>query len=232
MLANVSPHKEEKISLVRQGCDDGRLWPVLFPSDIQTSPFCPWKRDVHTLIGIQRWILCIQQVHSVLYPLTCSLHKPLPFFFFFLLLHWVFSSDCGQQSTQLSIPSSSLSSAQWPFVSSPSEREQKHTVRDTLHSMFKRLWNGFRVHCPQLLKPDLLRHGCRFPQSRQRRSLPAIPSHCPPYLRSNPSHWHCWGGINLEKHQGFFFTSHYLSLNSSTSQTSLAHAVIFMHIQV
>lgn len=39
-LANVSPYKEEKISLVRQACNDGELWPVVFPSGIHPSPFC------------------------------------------------------------------------------------------------------------------------------------------------------------------------------------------------
>lgn len=129
MLANVSPHKEEKISLVRQVCDDGGLWPAVSPADIQLSPFCTC-RNVHTYIGTQLGIFCIQHMNSEACSLTWSLHKPLPFLFFFLLLHWVFSSECCQQSTQLSIPSSSLSSVQWwTFWSSPSEGKQKQTVR-------------------------------------------------------------------------------------------------------
>ncbi len=52
MVANVSPHKEEKISLVRQVCDGGGLRPVVFPSDIQPSPFCPCG-NVGTLIDTQ-----------------------------------------------------------------------------------------------------------------------------------------------------------------------------------
>lgn len=48
MLAIASPHKEENISLVRQVCDDGGLWPVAFPSDVQPSPFCPCG-NMHTL---------------------------------------------------------------------------------------------------------------------------------------------------------------------------------------
>lgn len=52
MLVNVSPHKEEKISLVRQVCDDCGPWPVVFPSGIQPSPFCPCG-NVHTSFTTQ-----------------------------------------------------------------------------------------------------------------------------------------------------------------------------------
>lgn len=52
MLVNVSPHKEEKISLVRQVCDDCGPWPVVFPSGIQPAPFCPCG-NVHNLFNTQ-----------------------------------------------------------------------------------------------------------------------------------------------------------------------------------
>lgn len=64
--------------------------------------------------------------------LTWSLHKPFPFLFFFLFFHWAFPPACCQQSTQLSVPSSSLSSAQWwAFGSSPSKGVDRN--RQWLH---------------------------------------------------------------------------------------------------
>ena len=68
MLANVLPHKEEKISLVRQVCDDGGLWSAVVTAEIQLSPFCPC-RDVHTKIGTQLGMFCIQHRNSQ----ACSL---------------------------------------------------------------------------------------------------------------------------------------------------------------
>ena len=135
-------------------------------------------------------------------PLTWLLHKPLAFLFFFLLiLHWVFISECGQESTQLSVPSSSLSSAQWWAFDSSSVRRQTRTQWEkslaTPYCTFKRLWNGLSVS--ELFKPDLLRHGCIFLQSRRCQILP-VTRHCPPYLRSSRSHCRCCGGTNLERH--------------------------------
>lgn len=213
MLANVSPHKEN-ISLVRQVCDDDGPRPVVFPSGIHPSPFCPCG-NVHTLLDTQPQVFCIQRVDSTVCPLTWLLHKPLPFLFFFLLLHWVFSSGRGQQSTQLSVPSSSLSSAQWwGFEWSPAEGKETHGQKKDWRHCSVCLQDPEMVpviSILELLKPDLLHHGCICPQSRRHQNLLGILSHCPPCLRSSRGHYHCRGGTNLEKHmENTFF--HYLSL--------------------
>lgn len=55
-----------------------------------------------------------------------------------------------------------------------------------------------RSRC-NLLDPDLLRHGYRFPRSRPRLSLLASPSRCLLYSRSSRSRFHYCCETNLEK---------------------------------